>query len=184
MDQATAALTGALIGALAGVSGAIGLEAYKRHRDRRGTASALAGEIASILYLVQRRNYVQIFTQILARMDTGSDIPIPRIVGPEPGYRDPVMDRHIDRLGLLPNDLPERVVRFYSYLSAIRFDLHRFANSDDYTNDHAAKRQIVGEDLTIWGEAEALGNQLVADLRTVARPLLLWRITTLTLFKR
>jgi hypothetical protein len=61
IDPGIAALFGAAIGASAGIAGGVALEAYRRRRDRQGTASALAGEISSILFMVERRRYVDHF---------------------------------------------------------------------------------------------------------------------------
>jgi hypothetical protein len=165
MDEAAAALTGAFIGASAGIAGGLLLEAYKRRRDRRGTASALAGEIASILFMAERRRYVEFFTGILPQLNAGVDVPIAKF-GPGGDYRDPVVDRFLDKIGLLSGDLPERIVRFYSILTGIRRDLERMANGE---LNAAGKASVIAEDLAIWQEAVALGNQLMADLRRVVR---------------
>ena len=101
IDPAIAALLGAAIGAGAGIAGGILLEAYKRRRDRQGTASALAGEISSILYLVDRRNYVAFFEEMLPRIGAGENVPIGNFA-PGADHRDPVLEAFIDRLGLLP----------------------------------------------------------------------------------
>ena len=96
MDQATAALLGALIGATTGKSGGVALEMYKRRRDRQGTASALAGEIASILYMTERRGHVAFFESLLPTLEAGNAVSVPSIA-PGREFRDPVADRHLDR---------------------------------------------------------------------------------------
>lgn len=112
MDQGTAALTGAVIGASAGIFGSIltgvALEAYRRRRDRQGTASAFAGEIASMLYLVERREHVKFFTQVLATLKSGQDVPIPNI-NQGRDLVDPVADRFLDKIGLLPGDFGSKL---------------------------------------------------------------------------
>jgi hypothetical protein len=101
VDQATAALLGAFIGASAGITSGVALEMYKRWRDRQGTASALAGEIASILYMTEKRGHVALFENALPTLDAGQDVSVPDIA-PGREFRDPVADRYLDRLGLLP----------------------------------------------------------------------------------
>jgi hypothetical protein len=76
IDPAITALLGAAIGAGAGITGGVVIEAYKRRRDRQGTASALAGEISSILFITERRGYVAFFEGILPRLDAGENVPI------------------------------------------------------------------------------------------------------------
>jgi hypothetical protein len=163
MDPALAALLGVAIGGVFGIAGGVVLEAYKRRRDRQGTASALAGEIASILFLADRRGYVAFFEGILPRLGAGENVPIGNFA-PSADQPDPVAKAFIDRLGLLPGQLPERVVRFYSMTTGIRRDLERMAKGEF---DVAGKIFIIKQDLEIWREAVLLGNELVAELRQV-----------------
>jgi len=164
MDPAMAALIGSLIGAFAGIGGGLLLEAYRRRRDRQGTASALAGEIASILFMAERRKYVEYFETILPSLDGGVDILIGKFA-PDADHPEPVADRLIDKLGLLPRNLPERVVRFYSMVAGIRRDLERMANREVSVS---GKATMIREDLAIWTEAVSLGNELVTELQREA----------------
>lgn len=107
MIQAISALLGALICATIGILGGLALEGYRRYRDKNATASALAGEIASLLYMAEVRKYVELFDGFLQRLNTGENVSIPRITDGR-DYRDPVFDCLFDKLGLPPGDLPER----------------------------------------------------------------------------
>ena len=71
MTAALTALLGVILGAI--LSGVL-LESYKRHRDRQGTASALAGELFSILQMSHRRNYAATFTHFATELDAGRPI--------------------------------------------------------------------------------------------------------------
>jgi hypothetical protein len=166
VDQATAALLGAFIGASAGVTGGVALEMYKRRRDRQGTASALAGEIGSILHMTQRRGHVQYFERLLPTLDAGQDVTIP-ILAPAGDHRDPVAEKHIDKLGLLPSDCAERVVRFYTLVAGVRGDLRRIA-AGEFTGNPRDAAYVIREDLQVWSDATELGEQLVAELRKIA----------------
>jgi hypothetical protein len=169
LDQATAALLGAFIGASAGVTGGVALEMYKRRRDRQGTASALAGEIASILYMTKKRGHVEFFQQMLPALDQGQYVSIP-VLAPAGDYRDPVADRYIDRLGLLPSNYAERIVRFYTILAGVRSDLQRMA-SGGFKGNPSAMATVIREDLRVWAEATQLGEEIVIELRKVASPI-------------
>jgi hypothetical protein len=174
VDQATAVLLGAFIGASAGISGGVALEMYKRRRDRQGTASALAGEIASILYMTEKRGHVALFENALPTLDAGQDVPVPDIA-PGREFRDPVADRYLDRLGLLPWNLPERIVRFYTLVVGVRADVQRMA-SGEFTGKPSSMAAIIREDLAVWKEATLLGSQVVTELQKLSRPP--WRIWT------
>jgi hypothetical protein len=168
LDQATAALGGAFIGASAGIAGGVALEMYKRRRDRQGTASALAGEIASILYMTNRRGHVEYFEALLPTLDGGDDVSIP-ILAPSGDHRDPVADRYIDRLGLLPSNCAERIVRFYTLLAGVRADVRRLS-SDEFKGNPSAMAALIKENLLVWKEATRLGDQLLTELRKIAAP--------------
>src|SRR5260221_3910021 len=112
MSKALAAILGAIGGAI--LSGIL-LEAYKRHRDRQGAASAIAGEIFAILQMSARRNYVPWFQGILRQLDSGIDVAIPDILR-RPIELDPVISSYMDRLGPLGSDLPERIITCYHYI--------------------------------------------------------------------
>jgi hypothetical protein len=161
MGQGIVALVGVFVGASAAIAGGVALEAYRRCRDRQGTASAFAGEISSIFKMTARRNHVATFTNILARLKAGTDVEIPRITQGR-DYRDPVADRFLDKLGLLPGDIPERTVQFYSMLSGVRLDIERMADKEF---DRMGKISIIEEDLEIWQDAAKDAEILVADLR-------------------
>ena len=168
MNQASAALLGAFIGASAGVTGGVVLEWYKRRRDRQGTASAVAGEIASILYMTERRNHPAFFERMLPKLDAGEDVPVPAIA-PGDDQRDLVADRYLDRLGLLPSDYAERVIRFYTLVVGFRADVRRMT-SGEFKGKPSVMASIIREDLEVWREATQLGHQLVTELGKVATP--------------
>ena len=166
MSQALAGLLGAFIGALAVMGGGVIAEAYRRYRDRQGIASALAGEIAGLLHMTEKRQYVQFFEGVLPRLESGTDVPIPQFVKSRDNPLDPVIDRYLDRLGHLSGSLPERVVRFYQFVAGIRVDLERI--TEDGLNV-SFKASLVREDLALWKEAVQLGEQLVRELQEIAR---------------
>jgi hypothetical protein len=166
MNQAVAVLLGAIFGAI--LSG-VGLESYKRHRDRQGTASAIAGEIFAILQMSAKRNYVSWFHGMLSTLDSGTDLKVPDILR-RPIELDPVISKYLDRIGLLGEDLPERIVTFYHQIMGIRSDLARLADGkfDGVPNASQIKANLIREDLALWDETVALGNTLRDELRAIA----------------
>jgi hypothetical protein len=144
------------------------VEGYRRHRDRQGIASALAGEIAGLLYMSNKRRYRQLFENILSRLEAGENVQIPKLIGENDGKFGtlyPIVDRYLDKLGLLPGTIPERVVRFYQFVGGIRVDMERLA-ANDVSKD--TRSFVIKTDLELWRETEILGEQLVRDLHDVA----------------
>lgn len=168
MSQALGILLGAFIGAAAVIFGGFLVEAYRRHRDRQGIASALAGEMAGILHMTEKRKYCQYFETVLRLLNAGQNVSIPKIIGGSDNNfvtMFPVMDRYLDKLGLLPGTLPERIVRFYHFVGGIRLDMDRLATNEF---DAPGKASLIREDLDLWKETSSLGEQLVRELRDVA----------------
>ena len=173
MSSGMAGLVGALIGAIAVFGSGILVEGYERHRDRQGIASALAGEIAGALYMSHRRKYAEYFEKIvLPQLTLGQNVVVPKMVSVEGFLRledaFPVIGKYLDKLGLLPISLPERIVKFYQFVLGIRLDIQRLA-AGEFDADLARKAGIIKEDLDLWKETVILGDQLVSDLRKVAR---------------
>jgi hypothetical protein len=162
MSQVFAALLGALLTVL--FSGIL-LESYKRHRDLQGTASAVAGEIYSIMHMSEKRQHAAHFAMLLTRLEAGEEVEFPDITGGSPQI-DPVIEKHLDRVGLLPHNLPERIATFYTYMRGIRIDVVNLAKGE--FSDPKIQAGVIRADLVLWAEAVQLGNSLWADLRTVA----------------
>jgi hypothetical protein len=141
------------------------LESYKRHRDLQGTASAIAGEIYSIIYMSSKRQHAAHFAMLLARLEAGEEVKFPDITGGSPQI-DPVIEKHLDRVGLLPHNLPERIATFYTYIRGIRIDVVNLAKGE--FSDPKVQAGVIRADLVLWADAVQLGNSLWADLRTVA----------------
>jgi hypothetical protein len=88
MIQAFAVIIGAVLTVF--FSG-IFLESYKRHRDLQGVASAIAGEIYSIIHLTERREHPKLFAGLLAQLEAGVSVDWPDITGGDPSQDDPVI---------------------------------------------------------------------------------------------
>ena len=160
---------GAVIGASAAFLSGPLLESYKRHRDRQGVASALAGEIFAILHMTEKRKYVQSFEFDLAELKAGRDRVIENIIGDTHSKLDPVIDKHIDKLGLLTgkSKTPERITTFYTFLQGIRIDLSRLATAE-FEGKIKEKAFIIEEDLALWKETAILGSDICKELGRIS----------------
>ena len=163
MIQAIAVLIGAVITVF--FSG-IFLESYKRHRDLQGVASAIAGEIFSIIHLTERREHPKQFARLLAQLEAGATIDWPDITGGDPTQDDPVIKSNLERIGLIPGNLPERITTFYSYVRGIRIDLVHL--SKGVFKEPQTQASIIRADLILWSDAVQLGNSLWVELRNLS----------------
>lgn len=161
--EVPSALLGVVIGAILGGLSNVGLEIYKRHRDKKTIASLLAGELSSLLDMTDKRNYKALYKDILVRLEEGGDVAMPDVLGDYPSL-DPGLEKVLVKVGMLPGDLPERIARFYQQLGGVRLDMKRLGQQTCQGNPAV----ILREDLSLWEDTEQLGRQLVADLRKTA----------------
>ncbi|MDE1901717.1 MAG: hypothetical protein KGI37_08750 [Alphaproteobacteria bacterium] len=174
MNDLLSGFGGALLGAFAVVISGLLVENYKQHRDRCAAASAIAGEIFSIVEMITRRNHVAFFTWCASQLDDGHDVKITNTVGPGlASSLDPVIEAHLNRLGLLNgNERPERIVKFYTHLRGIRIDIVNMANgvfdTSPQGNANTIKSNIIKEDLAMWEETEKLAHELLKELKEIA----------------
>jgi hypothetical protein len=144
----------------------IALESYKRHRDLQGVASALAGEIFAIVHISRKREHAKNFAILLANLRAGQTIEWPDVTGGDPSQDDPIIKSSLDRVGLLPSNIPERIATFYSYMRGIRIDIMNLSKGT--FKDPHAQANIISADLVIWDEASKLADDLWRDLRNIA----------------
>ena len=163
MSQIFAVLLGAIITVI--FSGIL-LESYKRHRDLQGTASAVAGEIYSIIHMTERRRTAAQFAMLLTQLEAGEKVEFPNITGGDPPKIDPVIEKYLDRIGLLPSNLPEGIATFYTYMRGIRIDLVNLSRGE--FSDTKTQAAVIRADLVLWADTVQLGNSLWFDLRTIA----------------
>jgi hypothetical protein len=168
MDPGITAIFGAIVGGFVGMAGGVVLEMYKRHRERQGIASALAGEISTILFMTKERKYIETYHKIAELLECGQEVSIPTVVTrTEKGF-DPVMAKNLDRLGSLGGSLPEGIVKFYTIVEGLRFDVTRLAGGEFKQRQHEAA-ELIRRDIKIWADIATLGSQLVGDLQSQAK---------------
>jgi hypothetical protein len=148
-------LTGGLafVGAM---TGNVIVEKYKCYRDKRSIASALAGEICAIIDIADRRQHVRFYESILVILAQGNDVSLPHLIV-DPHKLDPIAEKHLDKIGLLGSELPEKIAKFYTYLSGIRHDIHALAQGASMAI-HRRRRKLFeriwrfGPKRRLWGK--------------------------------
>jgi len=170
MDAGLTAILGALIGASSGILSGLGVEAFRRYQDARATALAIASSIDTLLWIAEKRDQVEQFTSLLAKLETNEPVQFFGVVD-DNNIQDEIAQKHTEKLGLLWDDLGARVVRFFTILVSIRMDIVNLKSGK--AGDNRSMIALIKQDLMLWAEAESIGRRLVADLREP--PPHLWR---------
>jgi hypothetical protein len=159
---------GYILAAVAGalVSGFL-LERFKRTDDRRGIASAIAGEISGILNNALVRKLPEYFEDLIPKLKSPTPPPPPWIYF-DPSYNaTPVFDSHVGRIGFLGRRLPERVAQFYALYGSVRTEAKTMAGGF-YDKNPAGAGAVVERTLVVWRQVETLGEALIDDLLAIS----------------
>jgi len=163
-------LGGAL--SLIGGLGGIYLTAHiQQKRDRQSLAGAFAGEIGTIVHLIERRRYAEQLRQILDAPREPEDVPVIYSFSVRQNYFR-VYEANADKLGWLPATLANDVTRFYGLCASFLEDV---ADLRDATLNPAQQALVLP---TAWRRMEemhkmltdavALGRQCEARARKLA----------------
>ena len=163
-------MVAAFVGAGAAVYSGVVTESYKRHKEIQGTASALAGEIYAILHMSKKRDYANYYKSTLLFLKDGKDVQFNNFLGDSVIKLDPIIERHIDKLGLLngASKLPERITTFYTFIQGIRQDVVTLASNNFHGDLVKFKIEIIEEDLKLWDETVMLGEAIYNELNLLA----------------
>ncbi len=159
-----AALFGSIATAIAIFAGGLAVEFYKRERDRRGMALALAGAIDALLGLIEARGMTAELTGALQELDAGRPVVFGSLVGDNDPFKTITL-AYADQIGHLGRDLPFRVARFLTYSQELLHDLARLDRHQDAPPMQAMLIRRMGP---VWEMTEELGRGLVGDLRQEA----------------
>ena len=159
----------AAVGALAGVSGGTFLEMYRRRRDRRGTAYALAGAIRASASEVRQFKVVETLNGMKSDLEKNPDA----LFSGTKMFRDgpvkfnlTVFEKHIDRLGLISPELAERTILWFSSYAGFQHVLWTVLGKCDTSRQASAVIQKIDEH---WKEVDGAAPMLAADLARSAR---------------
>ncbi len=161
IEWATAVAAG--FGAFAGIAGGVGIEMYKRRRDRIGTANAMAAAICASVREVKIAGVVDALEAMRARSEldpTGAfdggmfeDAPVkPNML---------VFEKHIDKLGLVGSDLSARVILWFSTYAGLQ---HILWHSLHKTPTNAQASEVLRKAGDAWAMAARDAPVLTADL--------------------
>lgn len=168
MNQGYFALAGVLIGAISTMVSNILLERMKLRRERRGAASAIGASIGATLELAEDRRYADSFRVIMEQAKAGHYLHVGN-VAPWRGrfLFDPVVDKYVEKFGILPDDLPGKVTRFYTILNALRSNVERIVDGE-FKDDLPRLVVLIETDLRTWEEISEFGRQIVRELQLIS----------------
>ncbi|QQE10023.1 hypothetical protein JD969_10895 [Planctomycetota bacterium] len=136
----------------------------KYELERQQVASAIAGEIASILKIVEIRKYYTDAEHMLENLRTNpgsvENIWVPAM---NENYFI-VFESNSGKLGMLPKNVAGRVVAFYTLCKSVKEDMVHSVGKDC---THEARKEAFEQFCTIFGEAIEIGNEVVQDLRGI-----------------
>ncbi|WP_428391114.1 hypothetical protein [Lichenicoccus sp.] len=164
MNPAVPALFGSVATAIAIFGGGLAVELFRHRRARIGMALALAGAIDALLHLVEARDISGKLATMHDDFEAGRPVRSAPVMGPNQPFQT-ITEAYAGDLGNLGGDLPFRVARFVTHSYGIQLDLLRLSGDAD---DVKIKLALIREIGTLWQETSAVGQALVADLRSVA----------------
>jgi len=170
MDAAIAGLFGAFIGVVAASVGAIitvrgSLTVQKRQRqaERESIASAFYGEISALLSIIQTRQYIKGIEESLSHLQQTKALGSLYSFRVTRSYFN-VYEKSVDKIGLLPVPLPEKIAFLYTIAFAILEDVD-FINATQVGNWEAPEiRDFLQELLDLFREAVNSGQEIQASI--------------------
>ena len=113
-------LIGGLLTFTGGLLGNILLQQRQRRSERNSLASAFYGEIQALIGIVEKRQYIEGIRDSIHGLKSGKKILYQMRVTRK--YFN-VYEKNLDKIGILPNPLPEKIVELYTVMTAILEDL-------------------------------------------------------------
>ena len=162
MDTGTAALVGAVIGASAAIGSGMALEAFKRRRDRRATAHALAASIEAFKTIADFMGYEAEIKGAYADVCNGK-LQFHLTLWDDDKLN-PVAAVYLDKIGLLGGRQAAEVVLLISYLATIRAETVKL-NKGDYADSSDKTFKVMNNLVALWGLVDSITKTIVVELR-------------------
>jgi hypothetical protein len=125
-------LVGGLLTFLGGLLGSVIIQQSQRKSERNSLASAFYGEIRALINIVERRQYLQLIQASIKEAKSGEKNPI--FIRVTRNYFN-VYERNLDKIGILPNPLPAKIVDVYTVMTAILEDFDLAKDSNIFEQD-------------------------------------------------
>ena len=159
-------LLGVVVGGVLGIGGQFLMEWRREKAKGKQVARAFAGEIGALVKIIKLRDYAGGMRAVAARLRSGVDSHMS--VGITREYFN-VYNAHVGNLGLLGDDLPEKVAKFYTTGSALYEDF-RASSEEKFKALTLSSRADVYEAVSAMLDVfSGLGGELVKELKKFAK---------------
>ena len=157
-------IVGGVLTFLGGVYGPSLLEKSKHKRDSKSLALAFRGELIAIRKIVNHRNYLEFLTEIINHIKTTNEPRIIKINARQNYFN--VYEKNVDKLGMLPNPLPELIATFYTQAKSVLEDLETL-NEGAYSSANAELMIHFYEELhSLLYQSMELIDDIVQEIET------------------
>jgi hypothetical protein len=140
------------------------LHSLTHRRKIRNLASALVGEIAAILHLIETHDVVSMLEKALDASD--SAVALPNLTLPP----FTIYTADAARLDELPLPAPRKIAYFYAQIASIQDDLTRLATEPISEHSAGSRTERIRCVLTELNDALALGDDILRELRPLLSP--------------
>jgi hypothetical protein len=159
MDEASAALMGAVIGASATLLADYFREKREIARRAEQIALAAAGEISALMEIVRRRDYIKSIQELERAAAQGEAIKF--TVRITHNYF-PVLEASVVELGILPDDLPSLIPRFLTFAKSALEDIQAIEGGFWDERPVNQWQSGYGELAQVLEDAMGVGTQILA----------------------
>ena len=155
-------LLGGTLTFMGGLLGNWLIQRSQRRAETESLASAFYGEIGALLFIAEKKRYLELVTTALEQCRNGNKRDVVVFEVSRNFFN--VYDRNVQKIGLLPAPVPEKVVLFYTLALAIVEDLSAIGKGRLKEYDTSEVEHILTELLTLFGNVIELGTELRALL--------------------
>ena len=148
-----------ILGSVLSIGGTIVSHLWIERRKRLALVSAFQGEIAALLKIVEKRDYVNGLKNNIANMQTTGYVSKYYFQAHRDYFN--VYRENVASLGLLNPPLPELIARFYTQANGVIEDMDRIAASDPSTVNVQEAIRVYQEVLYILEDTIEVGNEII-----------------------
>jgi hypothetical protein len=135
-------LIGGVLTFLGGLLGSFLIQKQQRRAEQKSLASAFYGEIKALVGIIEKRQYIQGIKTSIHHLKSGRKSPFQVRVTRK--YFN-VYEKNLDKIGILPNPLPEEIVDLYTVMTAILEDLDTINEPEFYKQGNEIAIQYLTE---------------------------------------
>lgn len=155
-------LVGGLLTFAGGLLGNILIQQRQRRAEKHSLASAFYGEIKALIGIVEKRKYIEGIKDAIDDLQLGKKVVYQMKVTRK--YFN-VYEKNLDKIGILPNPLPEKIVELYTVMTAILEDLDVINEEDFYEEDSHVIISHLLELKSLFEYAISSGREICKQIR-------------------